>query len=77
MRESAEAKGRRYLAEGRLLVERVVGNHVVATCRGGGAVYRLGFDPARREWRCTCPARSRCAHLIALQLVVQAAGGSV
>jgi hypothetical protein len=67
MRESAETKGRRYLCEGRLVVERVDERRIAASCRGGGAVYRLGHDGTR--WYCECPARSRCSHLIALQLV--------
>jgi uncharacterized Zn finger protein len=71
MAENARAKGRRLLEEGRLTVERVdASGYVQATCRGdSAAVYHLGFDPGRGQWRCTCPARGRCAHLIALQLV--------
>jgi uncharacterized Zn finger protein len=69
-RESAAVKGRRYLTEGRLTVERVDGEIVAAACKGdSGAVYRLGFDPARQDWHCTCPARTRCSHLVALMLV--------
>jgi uncharacterized Zn finger protein len=68
-RESADAKGRRYLTEGRLHVRRVTGDAVEATCRGGDRYYRLGHDPARGWW-CDCAARTgRCAHLTALQLV--------
>ena len=66
-RESAEAKGRRYLVEGRLRLRRVECDLVEADCRGGGAIYQLGHD--RRGWWCSCPARGRCAHLVALQLV--------
>jgi uncharacterized Zn finger protein len=70
-RASADVKGRRYLVEGRLTVERISDGLVVAACRGdSGDIYHLGFDPAQTEWRCTCPARGRCSHLIALQLVV-------
>lgn len=71
MRESAEAKGRRYLVEGRLTVERLDGRMVYATCRGTDAIYQLGYDPTRSEWRSSCPARGRCAHLVALQLVTR------
>src|SRR5687768_7537420 len=67
MRESAEQKGRRYLLEGRLVIERVDERGVRARCRGGGAVYELGFDGS--DWFCSCPALTRCAHLIALQTV--------
>ncbi len=60
-------KGRRYLGEGRLVVEYVAGGVVRARCRGGGAEYRLGRDA--RGWWCSCPTRGRCAHQVALQLV--------
>jgi uncharacterized Zn finger protein len=71
-RESAATKGRRYLTEGRLNIEHVGDGRIVASCRGDlGDVYRLGYDPAKQEWRCTCPARQRCSHLVALQLVTR------
>jgi len=70
MREDAAAKGRRLLTEGRLVVERVDGRRIEATCRGDtAAVYRLGFG-REAEWWCECPALGRCSHLVALQLVV-------
>jgi uncharacterized Zn finger protein len=72
VREGAEARGRRYLTEGRLVVERVVAGEVYARCRGSGAVYALGFD--ERGWWCSCPARGRCSHVVALQLVTAVAG---
>jgi uncharacterized Zn finger protein len=69
-RESAVVKGRRYLSEARLTVERVDGDLIVASCRGdSGETYKLGFDPGAQEWRCACPARTRCSHLVALMLV--------
>lgn len=67
-RESAATKATRYLAEGRLIVRAVGRGNVEATCRGDGAVYHVGWHGAR--WSCTCPARGRCAHLIALGRVV-------
>jgi uncharacterized Zn finger protein len=70
MRESAAAKGRRYLVEGRPLVERVDRDSIAATCRGNGATYRLGHNGT--AWGCTCPARGICSHLTALQLVTVA-----
>jgi hypothetical protein len=45
-REDAATKARRYLAEGRLLVTAVSGDHVTAGCRGDGAVYRPGHNTA-------------------------------
>ena len=73
-REDAATKGRRMLSEGRLTVERLSSNGlIVARCRGdSGAVYALGFDPDKGEWRCVCPAKGRCSHLVALQLVTVA-----
>lgn len=74
MRENKQAKGRRLLTEGRLIVAKVGGDTsplIVATCRGdSGEVYNLGYDPGKNEWRCTCEALSGCSHLVALQLVV-------
>lgn len=69
-RENVDAKGRRLLTEGRLLVKKVDGRMIVAQCRGDhGEMYDLGHDPKNGQWRCTCPARGRCSHLVALQLV--------
>ena len=70
-RENAEMKGRRYLIEGRLVVDRVAGDEIRARCRGGGAVYELGLE--RGEWFCSCPALGLCSHLVALQLVTEKA----
>lgn len=67
-REGAEAKARRYLTEGRLLVQAVTDTRIAATVRGDGALYRAGHNPVDR-WHCSCPARGRCAHVLALQLV--------
>jgi hypothetical protein len=75
-RETKAEKAVRMIAERRLMVERVAGQLVVASCRGdSGSVYALGYDPTKREWRCTCPASREfhstdCAHLLALKLVV-------
>lgn len=69
-RENVETKGRRYLTEGRVLL-RVLDEHagiVQADVRGDGAVWSTGRDEG--GWFCTCPARSRCAHLVAVGLVV-------
>lgn len=69
-RENVKEKGNRLLLEGRLRIVKVEGNLVIAECRGdSGAIYALGFDPRNRQWRCTCPAKTACSHLIALQRV--------
>jgi uncharacterized Zn finger protein len=68
IRENAEVKGRRYLVEGRLVLDRVSDRVVHARVRGDGAVWDVTFQNGR--WVCTCPARSKCSHLIATGLVV-------
>jgi hypothetical protein len=72
--ESMEEKANRLLVDGRICVRRAEPQGlVVATAEGDTGTYDLGFDPERRQWRCTCPARKpRCSHLMALQLVVEA-----
>lgn len=67
-REDAQAKGRRYVSEGRLVVDHVNGDAVHATCRGNGAAYELGHDIVNGWW-CTCEAKTTCAHLHALMAV--------
>lgn len=68
MRENVDTKGRRYLTEGRLRVMSVVGHTIEATCLGDGAeLYVLGYRAGR--WWCNCSARTRCSHLVAVQLV--------
>jgi uncharacterized Zn finger protein len=69
VKENAEVKARRYLAEGRLQVEHVDGHSIRAICRGTGEIYELGYE--RGRWACTCPAFGRCAHLYALMLVTR------
>jgi hypothetical protein len=76
--EKVARKACRYLAEGRLVVDRRDDRYVVARCRSdGGDVYALGHDG--RRWWCSCPAGrfspSVCAHLTALGLVVWLPGG--
>lgn len=74
-REDYRTKAVRYLGEGRLTVRRAGDSSIVATCRGDSAeVYRVEF--AEGVWSCTCPARSRCAHLQALMLVTLRPGGA-
>jgi uncharacterized Zn finger protein len=68
-RETVAAKAARYLTEGRLTIEYVVGDTVRASCRGSGELYRLGHEPGRGWW-CSCPVRTdQCSHLAALRSV--------
>jgi hypothetical protein len=75
MRESAQAKAVRYLAESRLTVEQVDKDLVRAVCRGSGAIYDVGWTPTL-GWSCSCPAFGRCAHLLALMSVTVRKGAS-
>jgi hypothetical protein len=70
VRENAREKDKRYVGEGRLLVEH--GDTIRARCRGGGKVYELGLE--RGEWFCDCPALTTCSHLHALWLVTVEGG---
>jgi uncharacterized Zn finger protein len=72
-RENAEAKARRYLAEGRLQVERVDHDVVLGRVLGDeGDLYHVRWDQERRSWKCTCPALSvRCSHVLALARVTR------
>lgn len=65
--EAVAAKARRILAEGGLLVIRVDGDLAEALVRGDGGTYETRHDPG--GWHCSCPARGRCAHALALRLV--------
>jgi hypothetical protein len=67
VRENALNKGRRYAAEGRLVVRAVDAQSARAECRGDGTIYTLGFENGR--WTCNCPALGRCSHQYALGLV--------
>jgi hypothetical protein len=67
-RESAEQKGRRYAAEGRLVILQVDARSIRARCRGAGRIYSPGWTEAG-GWHCSCEARTRCSHVRALMLV--------
>jgi hypothetical protein len=65
--EAVAVKARRILAEGALLVVRVDGDLAEALVRGDSGIYETRHDPD--GWHCSCPARGRCAHALALRLV--------
>jgi hypothetical protein len=68
VRPSTSRPGDTSAKEGRLEIIHLVGDTIVARCRGDSAeVYRLGFG--RGLWWCDCPAKGRCCHLAALMLV--------
>ena len=68
VREAAPAKARRYLTEGRVQLVRVTESNALAKVRGDGAVHTVIANP--KFWSCSCPAKGRCAHLLAVGLVV-------
>lgn len=44
---------------------------MVAQCRGTEGVYYLGWDVAKKQWRCQCEERKgQCSHLTALRMLV-------
>ena len=73
MAETVEEKAVRYLREHRLEIERADthGGVVVARCQGDTGEYHLGWDAMRKEFRCSCLARTECSHLTALKMVVR------
>lgn len=68
-RETIDAKARRYLVEGRVVITHVDNDTVRATVRGAGTVHECGFN--RRRWWCSCrrTPTQRCSHVAALELV--------
>ena len=68
VRDSASAKSRRYLAEGRVIIIRVSDDRVLARVRGDGHIWLVIYESGR--WSCPCPARTdQCSHLRALRLI--------
>lgn len=65
-RESADAKARRYLLEGRVIVKQAGPRRVAAIVRGSGYLWPVKFDD--RGWSCPCPSK-RCSHVLAVQTV--------
>jgi hypothetical protein len=66
-KETVAAKAHRYLTEGRVIVTLATPGCVNATVRGDADVHQVTYQ--RGGWNCTCPARGRCAHLLAVGLV--------
>ena len=67
-RENAEAKARRYLGEGRIVLVSVSDDRVLARVRGDGQVWLVMFEGG--AWSCSCPAKTdQCSHLRAVRLV--------
>jgi uncharacterized Zn finger protein len=72
-RENATTKARRLLGKGRLTIVHADEGGVAALIRGDSAMaYRVTH--AGGEWRCDCPARTRCSHVQALMLVTLPVG---
>jgi uncharacterized Zn finger protein len=71
MREDAATKARRILGEGRVILRSLdePASAVFAEVRGDGLVHVVVHDIVRGWW-CSCPARGRCSHQLAVGLVV-------
>lgn len=68
MRESAATKARRYLAEGRVIVTALDAHRVEAVVRGDAVLHSCSYHAG--AWACSCEARGRCSHLLAVGLIV-------
>ncbi len=73
-KENIRVKGRRLLIEGRLLVVHIDQERIIAFCRGSELIHKCGFE--RGSYFCSCPAKSLCSHLVALQLVTRRPDGA-
>jgi hypothetical protein len=69
-RENAAEKARRIVAEGRLVLHRVDEDDglAVGSVRGDAEIWNVGCDET--GWWCSCQARGRCSHQLAVGLVV-------
>ena len=67
MREDFQAKARRLLCEGRVVIDLARGRYIRAYVRGdSGTFWEVIHD--KGVWSCPCPS-SRCSHVLAAQLV--------
>lgn len=66
-REPLTRKAERMLGDHRLRITRLDGEHVEAVIHGDHGDYQLGH--INGSWWCSCPARIKCAHIIALTRV--------
>lgn len=70
-RENRETKARCLLIEGRVGIRRVDARGVLADVRAAiASLRRVIYDAHSELWSCPCPARTRCSHVAAIQLVV-------
>lgn len=65
MAESQEAKVTRYITEGRVKVLVANESHALVEVQGSER-YVVTYDG---RWVCDCPARKRCVHIMAAQLI--------
>lgn len=66
-RETAPVKAGRLLVEGSVVVRLAGPEQVTATVQGSTGQHEVSWG--RGGWFCTCPARSTCSHLLAVELV--------
>lgn len=68
MRETAFAKARRLLVEGRVVVLHIGAGTIRAAVRGDSAeLHSVAYE--RGRWICSCPALAHCSHAMATALV--------
>ena len=75
MRESVETKAERYLIQGRVSIVSADDRSITASVKGDSGHYTAARNHSR--WACSCPARGRCCHLLALQRVCSLPGSAV
>ena len=74
-RETIELKAQRYLVCGRVTVRLATPERLEAYVKGdSGHAYRVTHEDV---WACSCPARGRCCHLLAVKRVVVRAGTEI
>jgi uncharacterized Zn finger protein len=66
MTESTTAKGARYLAERRVIIDHKVGDTIRARVRG---TEEYGVSHGDGRWFCSCPSFRPCSHIVAVELV--------
>lgn len=70
MTDYTEAKAKRLLDEGRVVV--FCGeNGIAARVQGDHGLYLLFWEPEAGRWRCSCPSWRRCAHVEAVSRVTE------
>lgn len=70
--ETKRDKAHRMLTEGRITILGVNGDTGYALCRSDGVTYEITWKQG--VWRCSCLARTTCAHRLAVGHVITTKG---